>query len=308
MIHPATNKVPGHPISVFNNDIRNLIYSPNFILYLNNYEYSVKEISGIDIDYKYEANQSGGTEYPIFSHDYGNRDYIRINVKRAMPKKKSDLASKAIQAGLAVAAKFFRGRGQNLARKAAMLGAASLDPIASLEKGPALGMIQVFSRNFSKVDASFSFLSLGAEKWTMSPELDASSGDVIYESIDLICQGLTRMTVDWSSPSGIWNVTNADNSMYDESELEDLEKLRELSMENIAKVKERQKEKRKSGLSINDRISKLQADYDQLSKTYDDIISENQEQWKKENEERVKSEVSKEIDRLKRIKEYNDKE
>ena len=349
MISPVTNRVPysSKIISNFNGEISNLIYSCNFILILNEYVYSVNEISGIDIDYRYESDfHHGGSEWPVYVRNY-NSDFVRINLKRTMPIKKSRLFSAAVKGALAAAANmlvsgsFGGGVAKNLVRKTAMLAAAALDPIETLERGPAIGIIQIFSRDFSKDVANFKFFSYGAEKWTMSPELDASSGNIVYESIDLVCTDLVRMTTDWSSgPSGIWNyVKNDTSSMYDYSEMEDLERLREASLDNIKNVRERQKEKLKGkNLSIDDQIKKLEKDYGVLAKTYEEIKDEFDKQRKEKFEEikeenkkrnasllneakkqveiekekqkeegnKKRNEALKEIERLKRIKQYND--
>ena len=211
---------------------------------------------------------------------------------------------------------------------------AALDPIATLENGPAIGIIQVFNKTFTKDVANFKFFSYGAERWSAT-QLDARSGDIVIESIDLLCTDLTRMTPDLSKgPSGIWN-KDSDGSMYDEKGMEDLEKFRNAIHEKQKKIKELYKEES----SFTDKqIKNLEKQYDELIKgikekekyegiksdllydekeknkdeIYDDAKSEEIAKEKEEKEEeqnmkkRAAEEVKKEIDRLKRLKEWKD--
>lgn len=351
MISPVTNKVPyaGSIVSSCKGsgwDYSNLVYDYNFVLILNEYVYSVKSIGGIDRDYLNNPEREGGNEWPVFIRDYNNSSFIKINIERAMPIRRSQIVSSTIRAGVAAAAKMCEGVAQNIVRRSALLSAAALDPIATLENGPAIGIIQVFNKTFTKDVANFKFFSYGAERWSAT-QLDARSGDIVIESIDLLCTDLIRMTSDWSKgPSGIWN-KDSDGSMYDEKEMENLEKFR-----NVVQAKQQKiKELYKTEDSFTDKqIENLEKEYDKLineiedptgekRKKYEKIKSdlldeekeknkdeiyndakneeivkekEQEEEEKREKEEeqnmkkRAAEEVKKEVDRLKRLKEWKD--
>lgn len=339
MISPVTNKVPyaGSIISSCKGsgwDYGNLIYDYNFVLILNEYVYSVRNISGIDRDFLNNPENEGGNEWPVFIRNYNNSSFIKISLDRAMPIRKSQIASSAIRAAVAAAAKMCKGVKQNLIRRSALLAAAALDPIATLENGPAIGIIQVFDKTFTKDVANFKFFSYGAERWSAT-QLDAKGGDIVIESIDLLCTDLIRMTSDWSKgPSGIWN-KDSDGSMYDENEMKNLEKFRNAIHEKQQKIKELYKTED----SFTDKqIKNLEKQYDELIKgikkkekyegiksdllddekeknkdeIYDDAKSEEIAKEKEEKEEdqnikkRAAEEIKKEIDRLKRLKEWKD--
>ena len=299
MINPVINRVP-YASSIISNcknsvwDYSNLICTYNFVLILNEYVYSVKNISGIDRDYPNDPASEGGNEWPIFIKNYNNSSFIKISLERAMPIRKSKIAMSLVRSGLSAAAmKCYEGIAQNVAKKAALISTAALDPIITLENGPALGIIQVFDKTFTRDVANFKFFSYGAERWSTTA-LDGMSADIVYENIDLVCSDLTRMTSDWSKgPSGIWN-KDSDGSMYDEKEMKKLEEFRK---KFINKQEEIRKLYKKEDSFIDKQIKNLENSYQLLEKELkkkDEKFDEQKkikEQKRKENEEKLKREV-----------------
>ena len=207
MISPVTNRVPfSEIISSFDDyydkdeDLNkrkecphrpgNLIYNPNFILILNDFVYSFQEISGIDIDF---PNDHGMTEGGNSRHLFARKtlmeeDTTNLILKRAMPIRRSQIKAQNISALLSLVTP----SGIGFLRKQSLLAAAKLDPVYTLEHGPAEGIIQIFDRTFKNDVANFRFFSYGAHKWTLG-ELDATSGNIVYETIELICTNFTRV-------------------------------------------------------------------------------------------------------------------
>ena len=208
MISPVTNRVPFNEIiSSFddyydrNKDIDkkkfphrpgNLIYNPNFILILNDFVYSFQEISAVEENFPYTSYQEGGNLRPQFTHQFLKEEtFTTQNI--------SALLSLVTPSGV------------GFLRKQSLLAAAKLDPVYTLEHGPAEGIIQIFDRTFKNDVANFKFFSYGANRWYAS-ELDATSGNIVYETIDLVCTNLTRTRdkacYSDSCPVGTYKVGN----------------------------------------------------------------------------------------------------
>ena len=248
MISPVTNRVPfSEIISSFDdyydqNDEKdkskphrpgNLIYNPNFILILNDFVYSFQEISGIDIDFPNDRMTEGGNSRHLFARktlmEENTTDLI---LKRAMPIRRSQTKVQNISSLLSLVTP----SGVGFLRKQSLLAAAKLDPVYTLEHGPAEGIIQIFDRTFKNDVANFRFFSYGAHKWTLG-ELDATSGNIVYETIELICTNFTRVLPSsvQARDQNVWvNLINGAKSQ----EFDDLETARNKRLEEQKKLYE----------------------------------------------------------------------
>lgn len=254
MISPVTNRVPfSEIISSFDDyydkdeDLNkrkefphrpgNLIYNPNFILILNDFVYSFQEISGIDIDF---PNDHGMTEGGNSRHLFARKtlmeeDTTNLILKRAMPIRRSQTKVQNISVLLSLVTP----SGVGFLRKQSLLAAAKLDPVYTLEHGPAEGIIQIFDRTFKNDVANFRFFSYGAHKWTLG-ELDATSGNIVYETIELICTNFTRVLPSsvQARDQNVWiNLING--AKY--QEFEDLETARNKRLEGLKDLEEKAK-------------------------------------------------------------------
>lgn len=282
MISPVTNRVPFNEIiSSFDdyydqNDEKdkskphrpgNLIYNPNFILILNDFVYSFQEISGIDIDF---PNDHGMTEGGNSRHLFARKtlmeeDTTNLILKRAMPIRRSQTKVQNISALLSLVTP----SGVGFLRKQSLLAAAKLDPVYTLEHGPAEGIIQIFDRTFKNDVANFRFFSYGAHKWTLG-ELDATSGNIVYETIELICTNFTRVLPSsvQARDQNIWiNLINGAKSQ----EFDDLENTRN---ERLGKQKELEEEAKKSKEEWEEKQKELKTKQAEREKEQEQRVAE----------------------------------
>ena len=282
MISPVTNRVPFNEIiSSFDdyydqNDEKdkskphrpgNLIYNPNFILILNDFIYSFQEISGIDIDF---PNDHGMTEGGNSRHLFARKtlmeeDTTNLILKRAMPIRRSQTKVQNISALLSLVTP----SGVGFLRKQSLLAAAKLDPVYTLEHGPAEGIIQIFDRTFKNDVANFRFFSYGAHKWTLG-ELDATSGNIVYETIELICTNFTRVLPSsvQARDQNIWiNLINGAKSQ----EFDDLENTRN---ERLGKQKELEEEAKKSKEEWEEKQKELKTKQAEREKEQEQRVAE----------------------------------
>lgn len=282
MISPVTNRVPfSEIISSFDdyydqNDEKdkskphrpgNLIYNPNFILILNDFVYSFQEISGIDIDF---PNDHGMTEGGNSRHLFARKtlmeeDTTNLILKRAMPIRRSQTKVQNISALLSLVTP----SGVGFLRKQSLLAAAKLDPVYTLEHGPAEGIIQIFDRTFKNDVANFRFFSYGAHKWTLG-ELDATSGNIVYETIELICTNFTRVLPSsvQARDQNIWiNLINGAKSQ----EFDDLENTRN---ERLGKQKELEEEAKKSKEEWEEKQKELKTKQAEREKEQEQRVAE----------------------------------
>ena len=311
MISPVTNRVPfSEIISSFddyydkNEDNKknphrpgNLIYSPNFILILNDFVYSFQEISAVEENFPYTSYQEGGNLRPQFTHQFLKEEtFTTITLKRALPLKRSQSRIKMISALLANITPTTIG----LLRKQSLLFAAKQDPIYTLEHGPAEGFIQIFDRTFKNDVANFKFFSYGANRWYAS-ELDATSGNIVYETIDLVCTNLTRILPSSVSSKSYNLWINQDNK----SDSANIKEINELEKKRIEELEATTKNKTDNLANWKDEnkdyLSELkQAQNNQLKEQQDRINKwkeklkikrkEFTEKLKKEREEQEKQE------------------
>lgn len=284
MISPVTNRVPfSEIISSFDDyydkdeDLNkrkefphrpgNLIYNPNFILILNDFVYSFQEISGIDIDF---PNDHGMTEGGNSRHLFARKtlmeeDTTNLILKRAMPIRRSQTKVQNISALLSLVTP----SGVGFLRKQSLLAAAKLDPVYTLEHGPAEGIIQIFDRTFKNDVANFRFFSYGAHKWTLG-ELDATSGNIVYETIELICTNFTRVLPSsiQARDQNIWiNLINGAKSQ----EFDDLENTRN---ERLGKQKELEEEAKKSKEEWEEKQKELKTKQAEREKEQEQRVAE----------------------------------
>ena len=199
MISGMSRRLP-YPIDVTCNHgrLNDFIPSFNFIVILNNFTFGFSEVSGLDKDMSAEEIREGGNVYPVFTRKY-EYNFEQITLSKGLLIREADYASDSIRTALSQAALL----NNSLARKAAIIAAASSDPIATLEQGPAYGFLQVFDRKYKTALTSFSFFSYGASRWDIT-NLNASSNDFLYENITLVCSDLKRLS-NSALPSRIWN-------------------------------------------------------------------------------------------------------
>ena len=305
MISPVTNKVPFNEIiSSFddyydkNEDIDkkkfphrpgNLIYNPNFILILNDFVYSFQEISGIDIDF---PNDHGMTEGGNSRHLFARKtlmeeDTTNLILKRAMPVRHSQTKAQNISALLSLVTP----SGIGFVRKMSLLAAAKLDPVYTLEHGPAEGIIQIFDRTFKNDVANFRFFSYGAHKWTLG-ELDATSGNIVYETIELICTNFTRVLPSsiQARDQNIWiNLIN-DKKYQEFKEFEDLETARNKRLEEQKKLDE---DAKKSKEEWKKKQKELKTEQEERKKEQEQRVDEFKKKLNEKKAENNKNEENK---------------
>ena len=348
MISPVTNRVPFNEIiSSFDDyydqkeDIEqkkkiphipgNLIYNPNFVLILNDFVYSFQEISGIDIDFPNDHNMTeGGNSRHLFARKtLMEEDTTNLILKRAMPIRRSQTKVQNISALLSLVTP----SGVGFLRKQSLLAAAKLDPVYTLEHGPAEGIIQIFDRTFKNDVANFRFFSYGAHKWTLG-ELDATSGNIVYETIELICTNFTRVLPSsvQARDQNIWiNLINGAKSQ----EFDDLEEARnerleeqEIREEEVKEEQEeREKEQEKRMLKLKNKMNedklealknekeelekKLKNKEEESSKKIDELdkqIKELESKINRLNDPEEKEKAQKELKKLQKKKENINKE
>lgn len=165
----------------------------NFIVSLNEFTYGFQSVSGLTIRKNTAHFQEGGVNDHVIVVGEPADDLPTLTFKRGLMMKSPSVITNAAKAAAARIP-------NNLLRKVAMIGVNALDPQESLESGPAIGLIQVYSRE-RKLRALYSFLSLGMTEWS-SEDLDANDSKVLIESITVVHTGITRLPVTWPSIVG----------------------------------------------------------------------------------------------------------
>lgn len=305
MISPVTNRVPfSEIISSFDDyydkdeDLNkrkefphrpgNLIYNPNFILILNDFVYSFQEISGIDIDFPNDRMTEGGNSRHLFARktlmEENTTDLI---LKRAMPIRRSQTKVQNISALLSLVTP----SGVGFLRKQSLLAAAKLDPVYTLEHGPAEGIIQIFDRTFKNDVANFRFFSYGAHKWTLG-ELDATSGNIVYETIELICTNFTRVLPSsvQARDQNVWiNLING--AKY--QEFNDLETARNKRLEGLKDLEEKAK---KSKEAWEEEQKELKTEQEEREKEQERRVDEFKKKLNEKKSENDKNAENKDTD------------
>lgn len=266
----------------------NLIYSPNFVLILNNYVYSFQEISGIDIEFPIESYNEGGNPIPQFAHKIKEGNFTILSLKHAMPIKSKQSSLKKM-----IATALFQVVATNVGylRRNALIQAASLDPIYTLENGPANGFIQIFDRNFKNDVANFGFFSYGAQKWTLG-ELDATSGNIVYESIDLVCTDFRRILP--SSPN-VGNSMNKWLSITSEkykTTIDEIKKNEDARQKRLSKALDENSEDKRNK-RLNSQTTTIDANEKERQKRLSEDLEKNSEEKRKERMQKARDELEK---------------
>jgi hypothetical protein len=320
LISPVTNRVPFNEIiSSFDDyydqkeDIEqkkkiphipgNLIYNPNFVLILNDFVYSFQEISGIDIDFPNDHNMTeGGNSRHLFARKtLMEEDTTNLILKRAMPIRRSQIKAQNISALLSLVTP----SGIGFLRKQSLLAAAKLDPVYTLEHGPAEGIIQIFDRTFKNDVANFRFFSYGAHKWTLG-ELDATSGNIVYETIELICTNFTRVL-----PSDI--KVRDDNTWINfvnkavSQEFDDLEAARNKRLQDLKDLETDNVKRKEKWKKDQEQLKKEQEDEeDGQEKRINEFLTKIREQQKAIQEQLKKDLEKGKKERLEKLKDRDE--
>ena len=323
MISPVTNRVPFNEIiSSFDDyydqkeDIEqkkkiphipgNLIYNPNFVLILNDFVYSFQEISGIDIDFPNDHNMTeGGNSRHLFARKtLMEEDTTNLILKRAMPIRRSQIKAQNISALLSLVTP----SGIGFLRKQSLLAAAKLDPVYTLEHGPAEGIIQIFDRTFKNDVANFSFFSYGAHKWTLG-ELDATSGNIVYETIELICTNFTRVLPRdiRAQDNNIWiNFINDVNDARSQ-EFDDLEAARNKRLQDLKDLETDNVKRKEKWKKDQEQLKKEQEDEeDGQEKRINEFLTKIREQQKAIQEQLKKDLEKGKKERLEKLKDRDE--
>lgn len=202
----------------------------NFIVTLNAFTYGFQEVSGIQVKREFDQINEGGVAYPIPVLKPTDTTG-ELTFKRGMLMKAPQIVSNALRAAACEIP-------IQLARKTALIAAASIDPLDALENGPAIGTISVFSRR-NQLKALYGFLSLGMTEWQLD-SLSASSGDILCETFTIKHTGLTRMPVSLAAgpTQAIVNLLSDDNREAR------LAALREQNAERMKKIKQQNEKAR----------------------------------------------------------------
>ncbi|MCL2311935.1 MAG: hypothetical protein FWC41_05540 [Firmicutes bacterium] len=236
-------KVP-YDIKVTNNKgtLQDFIHSFNFIVILNGFTYGFEQVINVETSGHYETYQEGGNEHAVFARKTNYDQLYTMIFRRGMPIKKSETATSAAMAAAAIIP-------NNLARKSALLSVASMDPFVSLEVGPAVGLLQIFDRQYKNDVATFSFFSYGASDWKMG-DLDATSGNILYEDITIVHSGLKRLA-QTTTPTFLETFSNFDDSYNSET-------LDEINLEDKKKEAKSKKDDRdKEEIAQDERIKRF---------------------------------------------------
>ncbi len=187
-----------------------LIPGFNFVVTLNELTYGFQSVSGLSINRKVNYINEGGVNDHQIMVSCPNDDNPTLTFKRGILMR----SSSTVDANAVAAASLIP---DNPSRKLAVTAAVSLDPQACLEKGPALGIIQVFDRR-KCLKAVYSFLSLGITNWR-SDDLDASTSSILCEEFTVAHTGLERIPLASPPITGavknlFSDISGVSNSMY----------------------------------------------------------------------------------------------
>ncbi len=234
----------------------------NFIVTLNQYMFGFKSVSGISIEREVEYIHEGGVNdhQLMVGAPQGSGGYKLDFERGLMIRTASSPVSFAKAAATA-------NISNNIARKSALIALSSLSPQEALEKGPAIGLIQVYNRQ-NKLTAMYSFLSLGMTSWSID-NLDAERGDILIESISIVHTGLTRV------PLGAGNIAVLAKDLDSDAQSQQKAKF-------IEELKERRdRENKQREKAYEESIEKLR---DQLKKEREEQKGKLEEEEKKNNE------------------------
>lgn len=224
----------------------------NFIVTLNEFTFGFKSVSGIEVNKPFDYYDEGGVNDHQIAVGRPENSSKELTFTRGLLIRSPAFIDNVARAAAAAIP-------NNVARKAALIAASSLSPREALEDGPALGIIQVFGRN-RRLHSLYSFMSLGMTKWS-GGDLDATTNDVLIESITIAHTGITRhpVTLEPGIIQAVSNAVSDYNSLHPSNlkhnKLEDAKNLKKASENFKKKQKEKNdlllKQKQQSN-SIND--------------------------------------------------------
>ncbi len=232
----------------------NLTQGFNFVVSMNAFTYGFKEVSGIEIENKIESiNEGGVNDHPLIvgkpNDEIGELSFKRGLIMRS-PSRISDSAKAAVA-----------GTSSNLARRAALIAINTLDPQESLESGPSLGTIQVYSRT-GELTGLYNFISVGLKSWKID-DLSATDDSVLIEEITIYHTGITRMPVTIESALFVSSSYNDDRNAWDADAAAERWKKAQESKENEKKVQAQIMEEAKERREESDE-RKLDAEMDKF--------------------------------------------
>ncbi len=279
-----------------------LICSFNFIVTLNQYKFGFASVSGISMEREVDFIKEGGVNdhQLMVGCPQGSGGY-KLDFTRGLMLHEPAFPFNFAEAAAAAVI------GNSMARKAALMALAMANPQQTLEKGPAIGTIQVYDRQ-NKLKAMYSFLSLGMTSWS-GGDLTADSSGILIESISIVHTGLIRVPL--TLPSVPYVGTKSDNEtqrLREEFLKKTKGKLRELKEKKEAEKKEAEEKfenLRKKVKEISDKIkearnsdeakaaaAKLKAEYEERvkkAKEANEHDKNQREELKDKAEERKKA-------------------
>lgn len=237
----------------------------NFIVTLNQYMFGFKSVSGISVEREVEYIHEGGVNdhQLMVGAPQGSGGY-KLDFERGLMIRTASSPANFAKAAAAACIP------NNIARKSALIALSSLSPQEALEKGPAIGLIQVYNRQ-NKLTAMYSFLSLGMTSWSID-NLDADRADILIESISIVHTGLTRV------PLGAGNVVTLSKNLDSDAQSQQKAKFAE-------ELKERRdKENKQNSEAYEESMKKLREKDSELRKEMKEQKEKLEEEEKKNNE------------------------
>lgn len=223
----------------------------NFIVTLNEFTFGFKSVSGISVNRQVTTIPEGGLNDHGIIVEEPLQSSFTLSFSRGLMIRYPQLIDATARSAAAIIP-------NPIARKTALVLAASSSPQEALEKGPALGFIHVYDRTNKRLLGLYSFLSLGISEWRVS-DLDAENGSgLLIEDMTIVHTGITREPTALQ-PFSIGSAINQESDVDRQAReaYERIEKAKEEagyydeSMED--RIKRLDAEKKK----INDKIEKM---------------------------------------------------
>ena len=157
----------------------------NFIVTLNEFTFGFKSVSGISVNRQVTTIPEGGLNDHGIIVEEPLQSSFTLSFSRGLMIRYPQLIDATARSAAAIIP-------NPIARKTALVLAASSSPQEALEKGPALGFIHVYDRTNKRLLGLYSFLSLGISEWRVS-DLDAENGSgLLIEDMTIVHTGITR--------------------------------------------------------------------------------------------------------------------
>ena len=212
----------------------------NFIVTLNEFTFGFKSVSGISVNRQVNTIPEGGLNDHGIIVEEPLQNSFTLSFSRGLMIRYPQLIDTTVRSAAAIIP-------NPIARKTALVLAASSSPQEALEKGPALGFIHVYDRTNKRLLGRYSFLSLGISEWRVS-DLDAENGSgLLIEDMTIVHTGITREPTALQ-PFSIGSAINQES---------DVDRQARDAYERLEKAKE------KAGYyneSMEDRLARLDAE------------------------------------------------